>query len=127
VRSLALCFCGREARGFYYQRPVAPPRVPPKESGSFVEPRAAPPKVRCCSMARLDVAHKMRGTMPNLTKWEAAAIEAASDPAGEYIEATGTTDMATWSAETWFGFLECVIAAYARRMRELAESGEAPF
>jgi hypothetical protein len=118
-----LCFCGREARGFYYQRPAPITRV----SRKHPTPAAASPKIRCCSLACLDVAHKRGGVMPTLSKFEKIALAAVSSPAGSYIEAVGNTDMATWSVETWDGFLECIVIAYTRKMRELVDSDEPPF
>jgi len=47
-----------------------------------------------------------------------AAVAAASDAGGKFIETTGTTDMATWPVETWLGFIESIVAAYVRRLRE---------
>ena len=50
---------------------------------------------------------------------EIAAIEAASTPAGEYIEAwIGKTDMALWTRDEWLGFLECVVTAYTDSMQK---------
>jgi hypothetical protein len=118
---LGVCFCGREARGFYYQRPMPTPRTK-----SPVGTDAAA-KVRCCSMACLDAVHAKGGVMPELSKFEKIALAAVSEPAGAYIEATGNTDMATWPVATWDGFLECVVAAYTRKMRELVGSADCPF
>jgi hypothetical protein len=123
---LVPCFCGREARGFYYQRPAVTPRLTNKRT-PVTPPKPPPPKVRCCSMACLDVAHNRRGAMPDMSKFEKIALAAVSAPAGAYIEATGSTDMATWPVETWDGFLECVVTSFAQKMRELADSGDCPF
>jgi hypothetical protein len=43
---------------------------------------------------------------------EIAAMRAASDIAGQFIEAVGRTDMATWSAADWHGFVEAICSAY---------------
>ena len=43
---------------------------------------------------------------------EVAAMRAAGDIAGQYIEAVGRSDMATWSAEDWRGFIEAICGAY---------------
>ena len=120
---LALCFCGREARGFYYDRPVPPTRM--KSATPAALPAFA--KVRCCSMACLDIAYHRKGAMPELSKFEKVALAAVSEPAGAYIEATGNTDMASWSIETWDGFLECVVTTYTSKMRELVGSDACPF
>jgi hypothetical protein len=55
------------------------------------------------------------------TEHEIAAIEAASEPAGNYIEQwIGKTDMAAWTQDEWLGFLECVVTAYVDAMQRLA-------
>lgn len=112
---MPVCHCGREAKGFLYERP----RSGPKDKN-------LQPKVWCCSMGCLDAAHGNKG-MINPTRHEITAIEAASGPAGEYIETLGRTDMATWSESEWMCFLECVITAYSDQMKQLTKSGEPPF
>lgn len=57
------------------------------------------------------------------TEHEVEAIMAASEPAGQYIEALGRTDMATWSSDEWLGFLEAVVTGYENRLAELANEG----
>lgn len=52
------------------------------------------------------------------TPHEIAAIEAASDPAGQYIESLGRSDMATWSRDEWLGFIEVVVTGYSDALRE---------
>jgi hypothetical protein len=46
------------------------------------------------------------------TAREIRAIELASDPAGEYIDSLGKTDMAAWDESEWYTFLEVVITGY---------------
>lgn len=62
-------------------------------------------------------------TAPKLTKphklpdhFEMAAIQAASESAGVYIETLGKTDMATWSEKEWHEFLEVIILAAREKM-----------
>lgn len=43
---------------------------------------------------------------------EMAAMRRAGQIAGEYIEAVGRSDMATWSPEDWRGFIEAICGAY---------------
>lgn len=43
---------------------------------------------------------------------ELAAMAAASDAAGEYIESLRQTDMARWTAEQWQQFIEVVCGNY---------------
>ena len=66
--------------------------------------------------------------MNNPTRHEIAAIEAASGPAGEFVEDhIGNTDIAQWSQDEWLSFLECVVTAYTDELRRLSDSGEPPF
>jgi len=49
---------------------------------------------------------------------EIVAIRAAGDIAGQFIEAVGRTDMATWSAADWHGFVEAICGAYVDSLIE---------
>jgi hypothetical protein len=49
---------------------------------------------------------------------EVAAMRAAGDIAGQYIDAVGCTDMATWSPEDWRGFIEVICGAYVDALVE---------
>jgi len=49
---------------------------------------------------------------------EVAAMRAAGDMAGQYIEAVGRTDMATWSEADWRGFIEAICGAYVDSLVE---------
>ncbi len=49
---------------------------------------------------------------------EVAAMRAAGDIAGQFIEAVGRSDMATWSAEDWRGFIEAICGAYVDSLVE---------
>ena len=48
---------------------------------------------------------------------EIDAIMAASDPAGEYLESIGKTDLATLTEDDWYCFLEVVVTAYQDHLR----------
>jgi hypothetical protein len=43
---------------------------------------------------------------------------AAGDIAGQYIEAVGRADMATWSEADWRGFIEAICGAYVSSLVE---------
>jgi hypothetical protein len=43
---------------------------------------------------------------------ELAAMAAASDRAGEFIEKLGKTDMARWTPEQWQQFIEVICGGY---------------
>lgn len=59
----------------------------------------------------------LRVIEPN--EFEIESIMACSQPAGEYIEELGRTDMATWTGDEWMGFLETVVQAFRKRMKQL--------
>jgi hypothetical protein len=62
-----------------------------------------------------------KGTaMIDPTEHEIAAIEASSEPAGQYIESLGRTDMATWSRNEWLEFLECVVTGYTDELKRIS-------
>lgn len=50
--------------------------------------------------------------MVDPTEQEIQAIMLASRPAGEFIESIGQTDMAKWSEEQWYSFLEVVVTGF---------------
>lgn len=64
-----------------------------------------------CSRTCLNIWGDIRAvTDPNAL--ELAAMAAASDRAGEYIEALRKTDMAKWSQTEWASFIETVCGGY---------------
>lgn len=60
------------------------------------------------------------------TKAEIAAMEQASNMAGEYIEHLGKTDMAQFNEEEWMTLVEVICGAFTDELRKLSES-EIPF
>ena len=54
------------------------------------------------------------------TEAEIAAIQAASEPAGEYLDSLGKTDLATLAEDEWLCLLEVVVTAFQDKLRELA-------
>lgn len=56
--------------------------------------------------------------MVDANEQEVAAMRAAGDIAGQYIEAVGRTDMATWSEADWRGFIEAICGAYVDALIE---------
>lgn len=49
---------------------------------------------------------------------EIAAMEHASDMAGEYLESLKSTDLATFSEDEWKTLIEVVCGAYAQKLAE---------
>lgn len=60
------------------------------------------------------------------TKHEVAALEAASEAAGEFIDSLPTSDMSRWTVQQWQQFIEVVVSGFTHKMGELAAT-EAPF
>lgn len=56
--------------------------------------------------------------MVDANEQEVAAMRAAGDIAGQYIEAVGRTDMGTWSEADWRGFIEAICGAYVDALIE---------
>ena len=60
-----------------------------------------------------------RQGMTDPTDNEIAAIQAASEPAGEYLESLGKTDLASMDEAEWLTLIEVIVTAYTDRMIEL--------
>lgn len=76
----------------------------------------------------IDMASPPKPTGPEFPEhYEMAAIQAASEPAGVYIETLGKTDMATWTEKEWHGFLEVIILAARAKMSPSFISDEIPY
>jgi hypothetical protein len=100
--------CGRAGRGF-----------------GWFDPNGGKVTYRACSKECVETIIR-RFPMVDPTEHEIAALLEASQPAGEYIEALGRTDMATWSHDQWMSFLETVVTAYADALRKFADE-KVPF
>ena len=66
-------------------------------------------------------------TITQLNEWQIKAIEAASEPAGAYLDSIGKTDLATLTEGEWYRFLEEVSIAYHEEMDRQRASGAPPF
>lgn len=60
------------------------------------------------------------------TKAEKAALQLASQRAGEYLETLPSADMARMTFDQWKTFIEVTVAGFVEGMKEQA-SKEAPF
>lgn len=56
--------------------------------------------------------------MVDPTEHEMLAMAAASDRAGEFIEAQRTTDMAKWTPQVWQQFIEVICGGYVESLCE---------
>lgn len=54
--------------------------------------------------------------MVDPTEHELAAMSAASDLAGEFIESVKETDMANWTREQWGQFIEIICGGYVESL-----------
>lgn len=50
---------------------------------------------------------------------EKAAMVAAGDAAGQFIEALGRTDMAQWTEQQWTQFIACICGGYVDALLEI--------
>ncbi len=62
------------------------------------------------------------GKMIDPTKAEIAAMEQASNMAGEYLDHLGKTDMAQFSEEEWMTLVEVICGAFTDELRNLSAS-----
>jgi hypothetical protein len=72
--------------------------------------------VPSCSLFCLTLWMERRMVDPN--EQEVVAMRAAGDIAGQYIDAVGRSDMATWSEQDWRGFVEAICGAYVDALVE---------
>lgn len=89
-----MCLCGRDSRGFGWSDPDVRNRPRGWESAKMFG---------ACSMKCLDIICVLGGVdaVKNLTRFEEAAVEHASDKAGEYLDGLGKTDLAKLSRDEW--------------------------
>jgi hypothetical protein len=72
--------------------------------------------VPTCSRVCLEIWKERRMVDPN--EHEVAAMRRAGDAAGEFIEALGRTDMATWSPAEWTSFIDVICGGYVDSLIE---------
>jgi hypothetical protein len=102
--------CRREVMGPF---PPAPEWLAPWRDHS----------VRACTIVCLSIIADRKNPVVDPTENEQAALEAASDQAGEYLESVGETDLAKLSREQWMTLLEVAVTAWTDRLRELETDG----
>ena len=104
------CFCGREARGFAWRDPNNFARV----------------LIGACSIDCLNIIVERSGIMTHVTDIEYAAVEAASENAGGFLDKLGKTDIATLTGEEWLDFILTTYMAVCNRVSELSRD-DVPF
>jgi len=65
-------------------------------------------------------------TLEDLTDNEVAALEHASDMAGEHLDSIGKTDLAVLSREEWMTTIEVIVGGFTEKLGEL-NSSKCPF
>jgi hypothetical protein len=73
---------------------------------------------KACSMLCLDTLAKGRG-MVDPDDDEQAALDFASQMAGEYVESLGKTDLATFTSQEWATLVECAVTGYQDKLAEM--------
>jgi Family of unknown function (DUF6511) len=93
----------------------------PKLAGGFG------PRRYFCSMQCMEG----RDNVIDKTFHETKAVEEACAAAGEFLdemlEGGYQADMTQWPAEAFESFIECIVTAYAEKLRAMAASAEPPF
>lgn len=112
---MSCAVCGRAGRGFGFQAPRPDPFTPP------------PPRLSACTMRCLDILARSKGHVFSLNHFEDQAIRAASDAAGEYLDALGKTDLATMSRDEWRQLLEVVFVRATATIQRLTDEEAVPF
>lgn len=69
--------------------------------------------------ARANVYWMRRKKVVDPTEAEIAAIQATLEPAGEFLESIGETDLAKLSTEDFLTFVEVVVTAYQDNLRAI--------
>jgi hypothetical protein len=72
-----------------------------------------------CSLSCLELYSRIR-KLDGLSENEIAAIEAASAPAGEYLESIGVFDFRKMTQTQWMNLLECVTCTALDTLAELS-------
>ncbi|MCW5678437.1 MAG: hypothetical protein KIT65_10885 [Xanthobacteraceae bacterium] len=82
----------------------------------------------CDDPVCIKVGRKVRD-MPakKLDFYEKKALRLAGEEAGQYLDQLGKTDLSKLDEPEWHQFCEKMLTGYERNMREIIESGEAPF
>ena len=52
---------------------------------------------------------------------ESAALAAASQAGGEYVESIGKTELAAWSAQEWATLIDVIVTAFQNSVRAAAD------
>ena len=83
------------------------------------------PGVNVCSMRCMDIAARLRGMIdPN--EHETAALEAASQAGGAFVESLAKTDLVKWSPQEWSGLVDVIVTEYQDTLRP-AYADDPPF
>jgi hypothetical protein len=98
-----LCaICKRDARGYGF----APRYI-----------KVAAPDVKLCSRRCQDITARLKGMIdPNVH--EIDALAAAAQSGGAFVEKTGKTDLAQWSAQEWTNLIDVIVTSFQDSLRQ---------
>ena len=98
-----LCaICKRDAKGYGF----APRYI-----------KVTAPDVKLCSRRCQDITARLKGMIdPNVHELDALASAAKSG--GAFVENTGKTDLAQWSAQEWASLVDVIVTSYQDALRQ---------
>lgn len=74
------------------------------------------PSAKLCSMRCMDLAQRLQGMIdPN--KHEEAALAAAAQAGGVFVEVTGKTDLMSWTADEWNRLVDVIVTEFQDELR----------
>lgn len=82
---------------------------------------------KACSIVCLTRLSMKEDWMEPTEKQKQEALEAASDAAGDFLEATKAFDLRRLSRDRWLRMLRIVVETYAGKLRELELNDDIPF
>jgi hypothetical protein len=103
--------CRRDVRTDPRPRHALPSWLEPWREHAYAE--------RACSVVCLGIISMRDQPMIDPTEGELAAIEDASDKAGEYLDELNQTDLAKLSREQWLELIQVIVTAFTDKLREI--------
>jgi hypothetical protein len=106
----ACAICPRSQRGFGWVPVMYPPHDPRRLEGALWF---------CSRLCQL--IHERNKGMIDPSKAERAAMDAATQRAGEYIESVGRADLMTWLPHQFDTLVDVIVTAYTAALRSAAD------
>jgi hypothetical protein len=108
--------CPRPQRGFGWVPVMYPPHHPKRLEGALW----------FCSRT-CQLLHQRNKGMIDPSNAERAAIDAAVQAAGAYIESVGRTDLMTWLPHQFDALIDVIVTAYTANLRGADDPDEVPY